>query len=143
MTVLELDRYALSADRVCGTVQKQAPGHAAGKCAIDRDVLRIEHVANIRHRRNRDGPFVDRIEHRVRVRIDNAGRNELARRIDNAGIRRSGKIFSDLGDLAVGDENVRISQRSAYGRQNSSVLDQNVTDCLSLKQNAACEYDTK
>src|SRR6188508_883080 len=49
MAVFEFDRDALSADRIRRSMQKQAPGNAACKGTIYRDVLWIEHVPNTSH----------------------------------------------------------------------------------------------
>ena len=61
---------------------------AAGQVAIDVDVGRVEHVAHAGHRADRRRAFVDRVVGDVRVRVDDAGRDELAGAVEDLGARR-------------------------------------------------------
>ena len=61
---------------------------AAREFTIDGDVFRVEHVADMRHRRDGERQLVDGINHRVRVAINDAGHHVLTRRINHARVRR-------------------------------------------------------
>ena len=81
----QLDHLVLAADRIGAAVQHVRDGQAAGQVAIDRHVGGIEHVFDAGHRAHRGAAFVDRVGGDVRVRVDDAGRDEAALGFDDVG----------------------------------------------------------
>src|SRR5208282_1116234 len=76
----EFDDYGLAADGVCGTMQDVGDGHTAGEIAKDVNVIRIEDVRDIHHRRDGYAAFVHAaVDGNVRVAVDDSGDYELAR----------------------------------------------------------------
>jgi hypothetical protein len=100
----KFDDECLAADRVRAAVKNVGHGEAAGQIALNRDVGGIEHVAHADHRAHRRRAFVDGVVRDVRVRVDDAGRDEFARAVDDVGARRNLDVRADGGDLAVAHE---------------------------------------
>ena len=121
-------------------MQKVCRRHAASQCSIDRDVLWNEHIFNLRHGGDRKRALIDRVKHRVRVAIDDAGRNILARRIDHTCTCRCIEAFADLCDLAVLDEDVGVLESAANRRHHRSVLDKH--DIFRLGENSRGQIPT-
>ena len=84
----QLDHLVLAADRIGAAVQHVRHRQPAGEVAIDRHVGGIEHVLDAGHRADRRAAFVDRVGGDVRVRVDDAGRDEASLGIDDVGARR-------------------------------------------------------
>jgi hypothetical protein len=86
-------------------VERVAGGDAVGELAIDADVLGIENVLDVHHRRDGDAAFVDAaIDGDVRVAVDDAGRNIHAGRVDHLRIGRSGDVRPERGDFPAANQ---------------------------------------
>ena len=85
----QLDDRVAAADRVARAVQHVGDRDAAGELAIDVDVGGVEHVLDAHHRRHDRAALVDGVGGDVRVRVDDAGRDELAGGVDHLGARRA------------------------------------------------------
>jgi len=75
--------------------------YAAGELAIKIDIIDIQNVASTDHRSNSQCAFVDCVQHRVRVTVDDAGHDILTSRIDDSRIRRGIQVFSHRRNLAI------------------------------------------
>jgi hypothetical protein len=124
----EFDRRALPANRVRRTVQKQCGRDAAGKRSINGNVVRVQHIANARHRGDRQRPFVNGGQHRVRMSVDYSGRDVLACCVDHlsSGTRRDS--LADTRYFAVAYQDVRALERPACGGHHCRVFDHDL-DC--------------
>src|SRR5262249_31501358 len=99
----------LAADRVGRAVQDVRDGRAAGELAVDRDVERVEDVPDADLRRHVVRALVDvAVDGRVRVRVDDAGRDVHAMSVDLDGPRRRRHALPDRHDLAARDDEVRV-----------------------------------
>ena len=109
----QLDDRVPAADRVGAAVQDVGRGQAAGEVAKDVDVGGVQHVLDADHRAHRRAPFVDRIGGDVRMGIDEAWRDELARHVDDVGARRDVDVGADRGNLAVAEKDGPVRDRAA------------------------------
>ena len=121
-----LQHDGLAADRVGRAVQDVGGGHSAGQRAVDGDVLRVDHVLDVHHRRDRHAALIDVAVHRdVRVAVDDARYYVLAGRVDDGGVLRHHHLLADFGDLPVFDHH-RPLQRALGHRHDGGVLDDDV-----------------
>ena len=104
-------------------MQDVGGGRAAGEVAIDVDVGRIEHVFHAGHRADRDAAFVDGVVGDVRVRVDDARRDELAGRVVDVGAGGNRHVRADRGDLAVAHQHGAVGDRAARGGDDGCVAD--------------------
>ena len=51
-----------------------------------------------------------RIEHRMRMAVDDSGRYEFSGRVNDGRVCPGGQVFSDLRDLALLNQNIRTRQ---------------------------------
>src|SRR3712207_4939979 len=88
MSPLELDGRAQAPDCVARAVQKERGRRASGELSVDVYGGRVEYVLRARHRGDGLCALVDRaVHHRVRVRVDDTGEDELARAVYDARAR--------------------------------------------------------
>ena len=125
----QLDDDGLAADRIGAAMQNIRGRDAASEIAIDVDVFGIQHVGDVRDRRDRDAAFVDVAVHRdVRVAIDDAGHDELAVGVNDLRVfRRFAMDWADFGDFSVLDQDGAVLDRAVRDGQNRGVLDEH--DC--------------
>ena len=104
-----LDDLVLAADRVGRAVQHVGRRRAAGELAVDRHVEGVDHVADAHLGRDVVRALVHvAVDRRVRVGVDDAGRDVLAAAVDLDGSGRRGEPLPDGRDLAVDDDEVRV-----------------------------------
>ena len=118
---LELDRHDLAANRIGAAVHDVGRRRAARQVAVDVDVGRIEHVFHADHRAVRRRAFVDRVVGDVRVRVDDARRNELAGAVDDVGAGGNLDVGADGGDLAVAEHDRAVVDGAARHGQDRRV----------------------
>ena len=108
----ELDVDGLSAVGARAPVQDVRRRHAAGQVPLTRYVERVQHVAHARHRAHRRGALVDGVVRDVRVRVDDAGRHELALALDD--LRPAGicTFVPTRGDFAVAHHDGAVVDRA-------------------------------
>ena len=123
LAVAQLDDHRLAADGVGAAVEDVGGGGAAGEAAIDVDVARVEHVFHAGHRADRDAAFVDRVVGDVRVRVDDARRDELAGRVVDVGAGGNRHVRADRGNLAVAHQHGAVGDGAARGGDDRPVAD--------------------
>ena len=127
----QFDHLVLAADRVGAAVQHVRHRQAAGEVAIDCDVGRVEDVLDPRHRAHRRAALVDRFRGNVRVRVDDAGRDESPGGVDNLRARRYRRAGSaDRGDPAVADDHHAVLDGAARDGQNGAATNRDDTSVL-------------
>src|SRR5215470_5712409 len=98
--------------------------HATSEFTIDIHIGRIEYVARVGHRSHCQRTFVNGVEHRMRVTVDNTGHYILAGGVDYVSIRRSVQILADGGDLAVAYQHVSVLKHTLSDREHSGVANE-------------------
>ena len=83
----------------------------------------FEHVAHAGHRADRRRALVDRVVGDVRVRVDDARRDELAGAVIDVGARRDLHVRADRGDLAVADHDRAVVDGAARDGDDRRVAD--------------------
>src|SRR5262249_23215917 len=98
--------------------------YATSEFTIDIHIGRIEYVASVGHRSHCQRTFVNGVEHRMRVTVDDAGHYILSGGIDNASIRGSVQILADGGDLAIAYQHVGVLKHTFSDREHSGVTNE-------------------
>ena len=119
----QLDDHCLAADRIRAAVQDVRDREAAGKVAMYGQIGRVEHLAHAGHRADGRRPFVDGVVGDVRVRVDDAGRHELAGAVDDLRPRRDLDVRPDRRNLAVAQDDGAVLNRAAGGGDDRRVPD--------------------
>src|SRR5204863_1950851 len=116
------DRGAQAADGIARAVKEQRGGRAAREFAVDVYGGRVDDIARVRHRGDRLGALIDRaVHHRVRVRVNDAGRDELARRVNDARAFGRFQVLPDGCDLSAAYEIVGVLKRAVRSGQDRRV----------------------
>ena len=125
----QLDDGVLAADRVGAAVQDVRSRQAAGEVAIDADVGRVEDVLHARHRADGGAAFVDRVHGDVRVGVDQAWRDELARDVNDVCPRRylDATTGADSGDLAVAQDDGAVGDDPLRHREDRRTAERDDT----------------
>ena len=119
----QLDDRVGATDRVRAPVQHVGDRQAAGQVAVDVDVGRIEHIPDAGHRADGRAALVDVVGRDVRVRVDDARRDEQAGGVDHLGVGRDLDVGADGGDLAVAHEHGAVGDGAAGHRQDGGAAD--------------------
>ena len=126
----QLQELRPAADRIRGAVHDLHHGRPTSECAVDPEVVRIDHVGHVDLGRDRDRALVDpAVDRHVRVGVDRAGREVVATGIEDVRTLRRGQVRTDRSDQAVDHEHVRHAgrpDRGVHGR----TLDQDVSTGL-------------
>ena len=121
----ELDDDGLAADGIGAAVQNVGDGDAAREIAIDVDVVGIENVGDVGDRRDGDAAFVDAaVDGDVRVAIDDAGHDELARGVDHLRVFRRFDGGADFGDFAILNKDGAVLDGAVRNGEDGGVLNQ-------------------
>ena len=100
-------------------------GDAAGEGAIDVGVAGIEHLLDRRHRRHRNAALVDAaVDRDVRMAVDDAGHDEAAAGVDDAGPVRGVQAVTHGGDAAVADQDLAVRDLAIGDGENGGVAHQ-------------------
>ena len=102
----QLDDGGLAADGVGAAVQDVGGGHAAGQVVVNDDIVGVQDVLDVDHRRDAHAAFVDAAIHGdVRMAIDDSGHHEFAGGVNYRGARGNCDVRAYRGDLAVTNQN--------------------------------------
>jgi hypothetical protein len=107
-------------------VQNVCDGDTASEVAVDVDVIGIEDVRDIRYGGDGNAAFIHAaVNGDVRVAIDDAGYDELARGVENLGILRRLDRLAHLGDFSILNKDRAFLNGAVRNGENCGVLNQN------------------
>jgi hypothetical protein len=125
---LVLDHHGLAADHVGRPVQKEFGCHPSGQRAIEVRTAIVERVDHVHRRRNRAGGLVDvAVQRRVRVRIDDAGRQPHAGRVNHRCGRGRVHAAAHSGDLARMHPHRAVFDGAVTGGHDSCIFDHQIS----------------
>ncbi len=121
----ELDHHGPPTDRVRTAVEDARRRHAAPERSVDVDVVGVEDIGDVDHRRDGDTPLVHAPVHGdVRVGVDDPRHDVQAGAVDDAGVSRRANLLADRGDFPIPDQDRPVLDRPLRDRQDRRVLDQ-------------------
>jgi hypothetical protein len=121
----QLDDHGLAADGIGAAVENVGGGDAAGKIAVNVDVVGIQNVGDIRDRGYGDAAFIDvAVNGDVRVAVDDARHDELASSVDDLRLFGGFDGQAHLGDFAILNKDGPVLDGAAGDGQDGGVLDQ-------------------
>ena len=107
--------------------RRSSVGDAARKRLVERLVAVVEGINHHHAGRNRTGGFIDIVaESRVRVRIDNAGRDVLSCSVDYLCVLRRTDSWAITGDLPCVQPYAGVLQRTVSDGHNGCVTNHNI-----------------
>ena len=110
----QLDDLVLAPDGIGRTVQHVGHRESSGQFPVHGDIVAVDHVSDAHLRGHGLRTFVDALQDsRVRMGVDDAGRDVLAGAVDLHGAVRRHEGRADFRDLAVADQHVRVIQLAA------------------------------
>src|SRR6266850_2867636 len=118
----QLDDQRLPADGIGGPVQNVRRSYAARQVAINVNVVRIQNLGHVHHRRDGNTALVNAFRRNVRMAINDAGDDELPRGVNHLRIFRRLDGLADFRDFAIFNKDRAVLDRSVRNGENGCIL---------------------
>src|SRR5258705_11442258 len=111
-------------------MQKVYGRNTSRELPIEVDIVGVKHILGKPHGSDRQRTFVDRVEHRVGVAVDNARHYIFACAIDDPSGCSGCQVLADTCDLASANKHICVSEHAASNGEHCSVADQRLRGIL-------------